>query len=44
MRRGLAAAALAALALAGVAGARPAADPGLTASTILLGGTVPLTV
>jgi branched-chain amino acid transport system substrate-binding protein len=43
VKRELAGAALAALALAGVAGARPAADPGLTASTILLGGTVPLT-
>jgi ABC-type branched-subunit amino acid transport system substrate-binding protein len=32
-----------ALALTGAAGAGPAADPGVTATTILLGGTVPLT-
>ncbi len=34
---------LAALALVATAGATPAADPGLTSSTVLLGGTVPLT-
>jgi branched-chain amino acid transport system substrate-binding protein len=34
---------LAALALVGTAGAAPAADPGVTSSSILLGGTVPLT-
>jgi branched-chain amino acid transport system substrate-binding protein len=34
---------LAALALVGTAGASPAADPGVTSSSILLGGTVPLT-
>jgi ABC-type branched-subunit amino acid transport system substrate-binding protein len=39
----VATAALAALALAGVAGARPAADPGVTGNGVLLGGTVPLT-
>jgi branched-chain amino acid transport system substrate-binding protein len=38
-----AAVALAGLALAATAGARPAADPGVTSSTVLLGGTVPLT-
>ncbi len=43
VRLALAAAALAALALASLAGARPAADPGVTATSILLGGTVPLT-
>jgi branched-chain amino acid transport system substrate-binding protein len=35
--------AVAALAVVGAAGARPAADPGVSSSTILLGGTVPLT-
>jgi branched-chain amino acid transport system substrate-binding protein len=35
--------ALAALVLAATAGARPTADPGVTSSSILLGGTVPLT-
>lgn len=39
----IAVAALAALALSATAGARPAVDPGLTSTTILLGGTVPLT-
>ena len=39
----VAAAALVALALAGAAGARPDADPGVTATSVLLGGTVPLT-
>ena len=43
MRRRLALAAVAALALAVSAGARPAADPGVTATSVLLGGTVPLT-
>jgi branched-chain amino acid transport system substrate-binding protein len=38
-----AAVALAGLALAATAGARPTADPGVTSSTVLLGGTVPLT-
>jgi branched-chain amino acid transport system substrate-binding protein len=38
-----AAVALALLALAGAAGATPAADPGVTPTTVLLGGTVPLT-
>ena len=38
-----AAIALVGLVLAGTAGAAPAADPGLTSSTVLLGGTVPLT-
>jgi branched-chain amino acid transport system substrate-binding protein len=42
MRRALAAGALA-LALAAAAGATSAADPGVTATSILLGGTVPLT-
>jgi branched-chain amino acid transport system substrate-binding protein len=42
MRRALAAGALA-LALASAAGATSAADPGVTATSILLGGTVPLT-
>ena len=42
MRLRLVAAGLVALALAGSAGARPGADPGLTATSILLGGTVPL--
>ena len=42
MRRALAAGALA-LALASAAGATSAADPGITATSILLGGTVPLT-
>ena len=43
MNRRLAVAAIAALALAASAGARPAADPGVTATSVLLGGTVPLT-
>jgi len=43
VRRRLAVAAIAALALAASAGARPAADPGVTATSVLLGGTVPLT-
>ena len=43
MRRRLAATAVAALALAASAGARPTADPGVTATSVLLGGTVPLT-
>jgi branched-chain amino acid transport system substrate-binding protein len=34
---------VAALVAAGAAGARPAADPGVTATSVLLGGTVPLT-
>ena len=38
----LAALGLVALALAGVAGAAPASDPGVSSSTILIGGTVPL--
>jgi branched-chain amino acid transport system substrate-binding protein len=38
-----AAIALVSLVLAGAAGGAPAADPGLTSSTVLLGGTVPLT-
>jgi len=38
-----AAIALVGLVLASTAGAGPAADPGLTSSTVLLGGTVPLT-
>jgi len=38
-----AAIALVGLVLASTAGAAPAADPGLTSSTVLLGGTVPLT-
>ena len=38
-----AAVALAVLALAAAAGAMPAADPGVTSTTVLLGGTVPLT-
>ena len=42
MRRALAAGALA-LALASAAGATSAADPGVTPTSILLGGTVPLT-
>jgi branched-chain amino acid transport system substrate-binding protein len=37
------AAAIAALALAASAGARPTSDPGVTATSVLLGGTVPLT-
>ncbi|MGI8480137.1 MAG: ABC transporter substrate-binding protein, partial [Gaiellaceae bacterium] len=36
-------AALAALVVAAGAGARPAQDPGVTPSTVLIGGTVPLT-
>ena len=43
MRKPAAAAVLAALALVASAGAGPTADPGVTATTILLGGTVPLT-
>jgi branched-chain amino acid transport system substrate-binding protein len=43
VRLALATAALAALALASLAGARPAADPGVSATSVLLGGTVPLT-
>ena len=43
MRLGVATAVLAALAVAGAAGARPEADPGVTSTTVLLGGTVPLT-
>jgi len=43
VRRRLVLAAVAALALAASAGARPAADPGVTATSVLLGGTVPLT-
>ena len=35
--------AIAVLALAAAAGAAPAADPGVTSTTVLLGGTVPLT-
>ena len=38
-----AAVALAVLAMAASAGAAPAADPGVTSATVLLGGTVPLT-
>jgi ABC-type branched-subunit amino acid transport system substrate-binding protein len=41
--RGLVLTALAALLAAATAGARPAADPGVTATSVLLGGTVPLT-
>ena len=43
MRLRAAAIGLAALALVGTAGAAPATDPGVTSSSILLGGTVPLT-
>lgn len=43
MTRRVALAALAALVLAATAGASPAADPGVTATSVLLGGTVPLT-
>ncbi len=43
MSRAFVAAALAALVVSAVAGARPAADPGITATSVLLGGTVPLT-
>jgi ABC-type branched-subunit amino acid transport system substrate-binding protein len=39
----LAVAGLAALALVGSAGARPSAEPGVTPTTVLLGGTAPLT-
>ena len=39
----IAGAAIAALVVAAAAGARPAADPGVTATSVLLGGTVPLT-
>jgi len=35
--------AIAALVLTAVTGARPAADPGVTATSVLIGGTVPLT-
>jgi branched-chain amino acid transport system substrate-binding protein len=41
--RRLSAVALAAVALTATAGAAPGADPGLTATSVLLGGTVPLT-
>ena len=41
--RAIAAAALALLAVAGGVRASPAADPGVTATSVLLGGTVPLT-
>jgi hypothetical protein len=34
---------LAALALVAAAGAKPATDPGVTVTSVLLGGTVPLT-
>jgi branched-chain amino acid transport system substrate-binding protein len=43
MTRALGLVTLGALVLAVVAGARPAADPGVTATSVLLGGTVPLT-
>ena len=43
MKRHVAVVAVAALALVSSAGARPAADPGVTATSVLLGGTVPLT-
>ena len=43
MRLRLAVAIVAALALAGSAGARPSTDPGVTPTTVLLGGTAPLT-
>ena len=43
MTRGIPALVLAALALTAVAGAAPTADPGLTGTSVLLGGTVPLT-
>jgi len=41
--RVVAAAAIVAFVLAAVAGARPGADPGVTSTSVLLGGTVPLT-
>ncbi len=43
MTRRSAAVALAALAIVASAGATPAAEPGVTSTTVLLGGTVPLT-
>ena len=43
MRLVVAALALAALTVAGAAGARASADPGVTETSVLLGGTVPLT-
>ena len=43
MTRGVLAAGLAALALAATAGAGPSVDPGVTATSVLLGGTAPLT-
>jgi branched-chain amino acid transport system substrate-binding protein len=43
MKRAFALAALAGFLLSTAAGAEPANDPGVTASTIVLGGTVPLT-
>jgi len=43
VKRHVAVVAVAALALVASAGARPAADPGVTATSVLLGGTVPLT-
>ena len=43
MTRRIAAVVLAALAIVVSAGAAPAADPGVTSTTVLLGGTVPLT-
>ncbi len=43
MTRAAVAAALAVLVVSAVAGARPADDPGVTATGVLLGGTVPLT-
>jgi branched-chain amino acid transport system substrate-binding protein len=43
MKAGLAVAALAVFLLSTAAGAQPASDPGVTESTIVLGGTVPLT-
>ena len=43
MTRSLVVAALAALVVSALAGARPAADPGVTPTSVLLGGTVPLT-
>ena len=43
MRRRLLVAGVVALGLAASAGARPVADPGVTPTTVLLGGTVPLT-
>jgi branched-chain amino acid transport system substrate-binding protein len=43
VRLSLATAAIAALTVVAAAGARPAADPGVTSTTVFLGGTVPLT-